>query len=440
MSSAQSTSASADTRSTASASSTSAPSSSSSASSASSSPVSSSASSSVTERSSTSSSASHNDHLAIVLLVLLVLYLLVLHKHIIQLHAVPVKHPKHTDATTARVALPSGKLPRPSSADLARPVQHAHNLHHLCLWPTHHRTSPLTSHPHAHFSQVITPVPTALSPSPTSPLSPHRAATIAGTALAVLFLLLLILVATFIYRRHRRKLRERLDALIRGGKSREHRGLLDGEDFFDEDEDGMGLKTYRDRQASATTSTQRFAALGPPGHAPLASAASTISSTRTTTPVGIPPLAVPDTLGSGLGLGLGLGGLVDSVMGRRSVHSLEPEQGAASMAAAAKTPPPIPPPPGSTPLYIPPFRPGSAHEESVYFDLAGLPLPSEAATPPVTAVHSTVSPPTTTTTTTSPTHTAAASPTAPVLQASTSNSSSSISPLPPGAAPPRRGV
>ncbi|KAG5718906.1 hypothetical protein E4T56_gene4907, partial [Termitomyces sp. T112] len=189
------------------------------------------------------------------------------------------------------------------------------------------------------LTTVTTPLPTALLPDPISqPHSSHRTATIAATALGTLFLLLLILVATFVYRRHRRKLRERLEALVSRRNAREHRGLLDGEDFFDDDEEGVRMKSR--------------------GLAPPYPPSSTTS--RATTPLGIPPGAFE--------LGALSGADVSTVNSSTSTND--------------------------------PFRPSSAHdrEESVYFDLppapVGLAITTPESSPPSHTLSTSASTPT----------------------------------------------
>ncbi|KAG6814396.1 hypothetical protein H0H87_008578, partial [Tephrocybe sp. NHM501043] len=175
---------------------------------------------------------------------------------------------------------------------------------------------------------VTSPIPTALSPSPSSSPSAtqKRTAIIAGTAAAAFALLLLLLLSIFLYRRHRRKLRERIDALLRsahiGGRTREDRGLLDGEDFYDDDE--VPMRAYRDLQATTPTPTPTPKPTTPvPPETPAMQPSASASGSRATTPLGIPPLNIEE----GPGVGLGLGGLVDSVMGRGG-HSPQPSSSA----------------------------------------------------------------------------------------------------------------
>ncbi|KAG5351636.1 hypothetical protein C0989_005480 [Termitomyces sp. Mn162] len=302
------------------------------------------------------------------------------------------------------------------------PPAQAHSLPHRPRPPTHpsqhsRPSSPTSSppcvrtHPSSNSTnspQVTTPLPTALLPDPISqPHSSHRTATIAATALGTLFLLLLILVATFVYRRHRRKLRERLEALVSRRNAREHRGLLDGEDFFDDDEEGVRMKSR--------------------GLAPPYPPSSTTS--RATTPLGIPPGAFE--------LGALSGADVSTVNSSTSTND--------------------------------PFRPSSAHdrEESVYFDLPPAPVGLAITTPVSSPPSHTLSTSASTSTTTSSTsfasalaspvppasvsqHTQPQSPrsssgsTSPIVSASTSSPTQPthppLLPLPPGAAPPKRGV
>ncbi|KAF5378545.1 hypothetical protein D9615_007077 [Tricholomella constricta] len=241
------------------------------------------------------------------------------------------------------------------------------------------------------LTTVVGPAPTALSPSPTSnPAFNKRTAAIAGATIAGVFLLLLILATTFLLRRHRRKLKERFQTILHPRRrTREDRGLLDGEDFFDEDEDHMiAMRAYRDVIATPLPSTG--------------------THSRATTPGGMAEVRQREADGD-----VNLSRIVDDVMGPPTgTHAAE-----ASASTSASTPMPMQPAPpdstsnsdpdrlGNTPssMYNDPFRSVSPslsaahnHDGSVYYALPPPPPPPPA------------------------------------------QSSSSSSPLPPGAAPPKR--
>ncbi|KAF8055198.1 hypothetical protein FPV67DRAFT_870796 [Lyophyllum atratum] len=217
---------------------------------------------------------------------------------------------------------------------------------------------------------IITPAPTALSPSPTSKhTSLKRTAAIAGATTASVLLLLLLLAATFLYRRHRRKLHERLQTLLRPRRrTREDRGLLDGEDFFEEDEEGergMALRAYRD---------------------------ASVAGSRATTPgMGAEPLRVQDVGG------LGMGRIIDDVMGPAHVAEWSNSTTGTTTTAYTGLPPtthPIhaaDPSSSSASLYTDPFRSASPspnantntnREGSVYYALPPPPSSGAGGLPP----------------------------------------------------------
>ncbi|KAG5634982.1 hypothetical protein H0H81_000145 [Sphagnurus paluster] len=154
-------------------------------------------------------------------------------------------------------------------------------------------------------------MPTALSPSPTSSPSSQRSAAIIGGTTAGVFLLLLILATTFLIRRHRLKmnLQERLQSLLRPLRNaREDRGLLDGEDFFDEDAEGaLAMRAYRDAYSSSTNLPAGAASR----HAASASRSTLATGqgdqSRATTPGGVEPVRHREEEGLGMVAGVGVG-------------------------------------------------------------------------------------------------------------------------------------
>ena len=114
------------------------------------------------------------------------------------------------------------------------------------------------SQPYSHRPVQITPqIPTALStPSPPRSGGPgKRTAIIAGTTIVGFLLLFGLLAGVFLYHRRKLKLKLNLQRLLRPMRSRrEGRGLLDGEDFFDEDdEDVLAMRAYRDFNSRSVT-------------------------------------------------------------------------------------------------------------------------------------------------------------------------------------------
>ncbi|KAG6914938.1 hypothetical protein DXG01_014376, partial [Tephrocybe rancida] len=122
---------------------------------------------------------------------------------------------------------PGANMPTPTSMLPTGPTSGSSSL----TWTTY------TTELNGKLTTVTSSIPTALSPSSSKP-GTGRTGIIAGTAIAGIFLLLLLLASLFLYRRrHRRKLEERLDTLPQhGGRGKEDRGLLDGEDFYDDAE------------------------------------------------------------------------------------------------------------------------------------------------------------------------------------------------------------
>ncbi|RDB18127.1 hypothetical protein Hypma_000469 [Hypsizygus marmoreus] len=98
-------------------------------------------------------------------------------------------------------------------------------------------------------------LPTSLSTSPPSKSGQTRTAIIAGSTVAGILVLLAILAGIFLYRRHSLKLYDEIQHILHPKRARrEGRGLLEGEDFFDEDDEdaGVALRAYRDLNSNST--------------------------------------------------------------------------------------------------------------------------------------------------------------------------------------------
>ncbi|XP_006464162.1 hypothetical protein AGABI2DRAFT_120937 [Agaricus bisporus var. bisporus H97] len=101
--------------------------------------------------------------------------------------------------------------------------------------PTTSFTTIVTTLGDGSVSTTVAPLPTSLQTTPNSNPSnhPNRVGIIAGTTVAVVSFILLLLSLVFCYRKNKlKKLWNSLD--LRGGRARERRGLLEDEDFEDD--------------------------------------------------------------------------------------------------------------------------------------------------------------------------------------------------------------
>lgn len=211
-------------------------------------------------------------------------------------------------------------------------------------------------------------------------------------------LILIALGAVFLYRRH--QIRQQFDAYFHRPK-REDRGLLDGEDFDDED-DGVPMRRYRDASGSTNATTPTPRSDTPHSQAPSlyrARAAETGSIFREE--VWPPPgreseLVDPFVNSVNRSREVDLGSIVDTVMGPKAVaaaaagagagHPQRSENSTAATTSSSSTgytglPAAQDRPESSQSIYTDPFRDASraAASSSVYYTLP--PGASPASTP-----------------------------------------------------------
>ncbi|KAF9265448.1 hypothetical protein L218DRAFT_138571 [Marasmius fiardii PR-910] len=132
-------------------------------------------------------------------------------------------------------------------------------------------------------SQIVSPLPSLSSPSDSNSTNINRTAVIAGSTVAGVVIILLILAAVFISKRHQNRRTSFIRSLIqraREGRGAGSVGLLDDE--FDDDGD-VPMTRYRDDVASHTRSASRPT----PGHTPTPSIS---GSARGPTPLPTTPL------------------------------------------------------------------------------------------------------------------------------------------------------
>ncbi|KAJ7188082.1 hypothetical protein C8R46DRAFT_9090 [Mycena filopes] len=112
---------------------------------------------------------------------------------------------------------------------------------------------------------VTTSVPTSLSTASSSVTAAQRTAIIAGATAGGVGLVLLLLGAVFLYKRHKAHKREFSDALGRVRREAHGAGgvgLLDEEGF--DDDDALPMRRYRDNAVSQQTQSRSASSLGPP--------------------------------------------------------------------------------------------------------------------------------------------------------------------------------
>ncbi|KAJ7783337.1 hypothetical protein B0H16DRAFT_1496422 [Mycena metata] len=210
---------------------------------------------------------------------------------------------------------------------------------------------------------TITTTPPTLSTAPASVTAAQRTAIIAGATAGGVGLVLFLLAAVFVYRRHKSRRQEFSEAVGRVRREAQGAGgmgLLDEEGF--EDDDAVPMRRYRDDGASHSRS---LSSLGPPQ-----SPAPSLFRQRAETGslfreegVWPPPQGTHfvDPL-VGVGTGEGLGTLVDDIMGPDPTHAKD-RGNIPSMSSATSS------------MYADPFRstshPSAPSDPSLYFDRRG---------------------------------------------------------------------
>ncbi|KAF7295220.1 hypothetical protein MIND_01060900 [Mycena indigotica] len=204
------------------------------------------------------------------------------------------------------------------------------------------------------LTTITSALPTSLSTSRSSITSAQRTKIIAGATAAGVGVILLLLGALFVYKRHKSRKREFSEAIGRVRREAHGAGgvgLLDEEGL--DDDDTVPMSRYQDNVvAQASTST-----LGPPQ-----SPAPSIFRQRAETgslfrEEGVYPPPGAQFVDPLVGIGSGLGSIVDDVMGPAEAHK------SSSMSSASSS------------LYADPFRDlshsTSASDPSLYYDRPG---------------------------------------------------------------------
>ncbi|KAF7306120.1 hypothetical protein HMN09_00767200 [Mycena chlorophos] len=221
-----------------------------------------------------------------------------------------------------------------------------------------------------HLTTITSDVPTSLSTSKSSITSAERTKIIAGTTAAAVGLILVLLGALFVYKRHKSRRREFQEAVGRVRREAHGAGaigLLDDEGF--DDDDSVPMRRYqdnvviasRDPSHSHSPSGSTYTLGAPQSNAPslFRQRAETGSMFREE---GVyPPPQGAHFVDPLVGIGGGLGPIVDEVMGPPTLPEAHLGHGSISSA--------------STSLYADPFRDlslsTSTYDPSLYYDRPG---------------------------------------------------------------------
>ncbi|KAJ7045674.1 hypothetical protein C8F04DRAFT_1388266 [Mycena alexandri] len=211
---------------------------------------------------------------------------------------------------------------------------------------------------------ITTSFPTSLSTAPSSVTAAQRTAIIAGATAGGVGLVLFLLAAVFVYKRHKSRKQEFSEAVGRVRREAHGAGamgLLDEEGF--DDDDAVPMRRYRDDAASHSRS---LTSLGPPQ-----SPAPSLFRQRAETGsvfreegVWPPPQGTHfvDPL-VGVGTGEGLGHIIDDVMGPAEPTHAKDRGNIPSMSSATSS------------MYADPFRDishaSAPSDPSLYFDRRG---------------------------------------------------------------------
>ncbi|KAJ6594061.1 hypothetical protein B0H19DRAFT_48385 [Mycena capillaripes] len=214
--------------------------------------------------------------------------------------------------------------------------------------------------------QITSALPTSLSTAGASTSTARRTAIIAGTTAAGVAIVLILLGAVFVYKRHKGRKREFSEAIGRVRREAHGAGgvgLLDEEGF--DDDDGVPMRRYTDNAASHNRSQSSLGAPQSPAPSLFRQRAETGSLFREEG-VWPPPQGnhFVDPL-VGVGTGEGLTHIIDDIMGPApSAHKDDATRGNfPSMSSATKS------------LYNDPFRDishaSAPSDPSLYYDRRG---------------------------------------------------------------------